>query len=137
MQLALRILALITGLVATVLAVIVNVLYSASHGILRLTGMSAVATHGWIGLGLIVLGLIGAFLVVVSPLPATILMIIAGIGLIFIVHWFAIFVSPLYFLGAALGALTFQQRAPAQQPSPPSPRQPASPEQPQSQAAPA
>jgi xanthine/uracil permease len=134
MHLALRILALISGLVATVLALVVNALYSASHGILRLAGMNSVATHGWIGLGLIVLGLIGAFLMVVSPLPATVLMIISGIGLIFIVHWFAIFVSPLYFLGAALGALTIQQPAPAQQPPP---QQPTSPEQPQSQAAPA
>jgi hypothetical protein len=109
-----RIFAFIVGTLAAVLGLVINVLYSASHDVLRLSGSSAATTtHGWIGLGLVIVGFLGAIAAIFWPWVGMVLMIVAGIGLCFVLHWFAIFVTPLFLVGAAMaytGQTQFERR---------------------------
>ncbi|MBF6589212.1 MAG: hypothetical protein IVW57_01620 [Ktedonobacterales bacterium] len=101
-----RVFALIIGVLAAILGMVINLLYSTTHNVLRLSGASNVATtHGWIGLGLVVLGFIGALLAVARPMAAAALMLIAGIGLFFVLRWFGIFVGPFFLVAAAMAFL--------------------------------
>ncbi|MBO0707662.1 MAG: hypothetical protein J2P44_04800 [Candidatus Dormibacteraeota bacterium] len=99
-----RILALILGLVGCAIAFIVDISYSTFH---RAVGMLGDAnldrTHGFIGFGLVLVGLVGSILALFSPIAAAILLLIAGIGLFFVVKGFAVF-SILFFVLAAVFA---------------------------------
>ncbi len=102
MRIVARILAFILGLVGCAIAVIVNISYSTFHHAVSMLGDSTLTrTHGFIGFGLIVVGAVGSFLALFMPVPAAILLLIAGIGLFFVVKGYAIF-SILFFVLAAI-----------------------------------
>lgn len=104
MRIVARILALILGLVGCAVAVAVNISYSSFHHAVNMLGDATLTrTHGFIGFGLIVVGAAGSFLALFLPVPAAILLLIAGIGLFFVVKGYAIF-SILFFVLAAIFA---------------------------------
>jgi hypothetical protein len=92
------------GLVGCAIAVIVDVSYSTFHDAARMLGDATLdRTHGFIGFGLVVVGVVGSILALFMPVPAAILLLIAGIGLFFVVKGYAIF-SILFFVLAAIFA---------------------------------
>jgi hypothetical protein len=95
--------ALILGLIGVVLAFIVNFAYSGVHRLIQLSGGTTMdQTHGFIGLLLILVGLVGSILALTAPEFAAILLLIAGVGFFFIVGWYAILASPFFILAAIL-----------------------------------
>lgn len=102
MRLALRIVAAIIGVVGAIVAFIVNILYSGVNDLMTVAGDPHRQTHGFIGLLLVLLGLVGAFVGIPAPVVGALLMAIAGVGFIFIVHWWALIASPLLLLAAVL-----------------------------------
>lgn len=101
----LRVFATILGLIAALLGLVINFLYSSTHDVLALSGHATATTHGWIGLVLLIIGIIGAFLAVPRAEVAAVLLLISCIGLFFVLHVFAIFVSPFLFIAAAMAWL--------------------------------
>ncbi len=106
-RLTFRTIALIIGLVGTVLAFIVNLLYSLFHVLGRVTGITNDPSHFWWGLLVCLIALIGSFLAPVVPLAAAVLLLGAAIWFFFIVGWWAIIAS-VFLIVAAI--LTFSNR---------------------------
>jgi hypothetical protein len=102
-----RSIALIIGLVGTVLAFIVNLLYSLFHVLGRVSGISADPSHFWWGLLCCLLALVGSFLAPIIPLAAAVLLLGTGIWFFFIVGWWAVIASPFLIVAAIL---TFSNR---------------------------
>lgn len=98
----LRIAVLILGVIGVFDAVVVNILVSAYHRVQDLLGGSGDPSHGIIGFGLCLVGLIGAFAVVRWPIASAVLLLIAGIGFFFVVHWWGLLASPQWLVAAAL-----------------------------------
>jgi hypothetical protein len=99
---ALRIVAAVIGVVGAIVAFIVNALYSGIHDVMKASGAFSGRTHGFIGLLLVVVGLVGAFAGIPWPIAGAVLMLIAGLGFIYVVHWWALVASPLFILAAVL-----------------------------------
>jgi hypothetical protein len=106
-RLTFRTIALIIGLVGTVLAFIVNLLYSLFHTLARVTGISNDVSHFWWGLLVVLLALVGSLLAPVVPLAAAVLLLGTGIAFFFIVGWWAVIASPFLIVAAIL---TFSNR---------------------------
>ena len=105
---AMRTIALIVGLVAAFVALVINILYSLLHLLARATGQPAAdGAHFLYGLLVVLLGAVGAFLAPVLPPLAAVLLVVAAVALFFVAGWWALIVSP-FFLVAAL--LTFSNR---------------------------
>ncbi len=106
MQIVYRIFVFILGVAGSAAALGINVFYSLSIRFQDLVGFHPDASHGWLGLGLAILGFIGACLVlfrVTIPLGAA-LLLIAGIGFFFVVNWWAFLASPQMLLAAFFAA---------------------------------
>ncbi len=103
----LRTIALIIGIVGTVIAFILNILYSLAHVLGRVAGISDDPSHFWWGLLCVLLALVGSFLAPILPLAAAVLLVGTGVWFFFIVGWWAVIASP--FLIVA-GLLTFSNR---------------------------
>jgi hypothetical protein len=102
-----RTIALIVGLVGTVLALIIDILYSLVHVLGRIAGITADSGHFFYGI-LVVLGaLAGSLLAPINATLAAVLLLAAGIGFFFVVGWWAIIASVFLFVAAAL---TFSNR---------------------------
>jgi len=97
-----RTFAMISGIVASVVAVIVDFLYSFFHVLGRVSGITNDPSHFWWGLFVTLIGFVGALLTFRSPMLAAVLMLIAGVAFFWIVGWWAIFASVFFFIGAAL-----------------------------------
>jgi hypothetical protein len=102
--------ALVFGLVGVVLGLIVNFVFSTVKDTEKLLGNNTVSSHGFIGLGAMIVGFIGAVLAPAKPAAAALLLLIAGAGFFYPVHLYALIASP-FLLIAAL--LAFVDRAPA------------------------
>ena len=100
-----RAVTLAIGLVGAILAFVVNTLYSLAHVLARLSGITADRSHFFIGTGLSIVAAIGAALVIASPEGGAVLMVLATIGLFFILGWWAII--PAVFLLSAAGLALF------------------------------
>lgn len=99
-----RILALILGLVGSIIAFLVDISYSTFHHMAGILGDAHLSrTHGFIGFGLVLVGVLASFLALFAPVPAAILLLVVGIALFFVVKGFAIF-SILFFVLAAVFA---------------------------------
>jgi hypothetical protein len=95
--------ALILGIIGVVLGFVVNFAYSGIHRLVHLAGGTTMdQTHGFIGLLLILVGLVGTMLTLVAPETAAILLLISGVGFFFIVGWYALLASPFLILAAIL-----------------------------------
>ncbi len=102
-----RTIALIVGLVGTVIAFIINILYSLVHVIGRVSGITNDNSHFWWGILVVIAALIGSFLAPVFAIGAAILLLASGIAFFWIVGWWAIIASVFLFVAAIL---TFSNR---------------------------
>jgi len=102
---AMRTLGMFFGIFASVIAVIVDSLYSFFHVLGRVSGITNDPSHFWWGLFVTLIGFVGALLSMGSPIAAAILMLVAGVALFWVVGWWAIFASLFFFIGAALAIL--------------------------------
>ncbi len=106
-----RTLGMISGIFASVVAVIIDALYSFFHVLGRVSGITDDPSHFWWGLLVALIGFVGSLLSFGSPLVAAILMLIAGVAFFWIVGWWAIFASLFFFIGAALAFLDSRRAA--------------------------
>lgn len=102
-----RSIALIIGIVGTILVLIVNILYSLVHVLGRVSGISNDPSHFWWGMLVFLLALIGSFLAPIIPIASAILLLGTGIWFFFIVGWWAVIAAPFLFVAAIL---TFSNR---------------------------
>lgn len=103
MRFALRIATFLVGIIGAIDGIIINAIVSSVHAAASLLGADVVQSHGWIGLLLCLLALVGAFVALRWPIAAGVLFVIAGVGFFFVVHWWALLASP-QILVAALTA---------------------------------
>ena len=102
-----RTIALIVGLIGTVLAFIVDILYSLVHVLGRVAGFTNDTSHFFWGLLVVLVALGGSFLAPVVPILSAIMLLAAGIGFFFVVGWWAVIASPFLIVAAVL---TFSNR---------------------------
>jgi len=110
MQLALRMVGMIVGFCAAVIMLIIDILYSLSHVLGRAAGITADASHFWVGLLFTIVGFVGALLAPFSWGASIVLMLIATIGFFFVVGWWAI-IPAVFFVIAML--LVYRDRGEA------------------------
>ncbi len=101
MQLALRIIGMITGFVAAVIMLITDVLYSVSHVLARVVGISADSTHFFWGLLITIIGFVGALLAPFSWGASVLLMLVATVAFFFVAGFWAI-IPAIFFVVAML-----------------------------------
>ena len=128
MWLLARIVALIFGLIGSAIGLGINIAYSAFHRAANTVGnvntyydANLNQTHGWIGLGLVAVGVVGSILALFQPLPAAVLLLIAGVGLFFVIKGFAIFSILFFVLGAVFAYLGYHHRPREHREAPPRP----------------
>ena len=102
LQLTVRTLALIIGLLGVVLAFIINLLYSSLHVLGRVAGITSDQTHFFWGLIVIFIGLVGSLFALFIPTVGAVLLLVAGIAFFFIAGWWALLASPFLLIAAAL-----------------------------------
>jgi len=102
MQLGLRSLGMIVGLVGTCIAFAVSLLYSVAHVLGRVANITSDTGHFWWGLLVAIVALVGSVLSLFSGIAGSVLLLIAGIAMFFVVGWWALFASPFLFLAAWL-----------------------------------
>lgn len=112
MQLGLRSLGMLVGVVGTCLAFAINLLYSAVHVLGLVANISDDGGHFFLGIIVTIVALAGSVLSLFSGVVGSILLLIAGIALFFAVGWWALFASPFLFLGAWLSFAGRRERAP-------------------------
>lgn len=106
MQIIYRLFVFLLGIAGAAAALGINVFYSSSTRFQSLVGFHPDASHGWLGLGCVVLAFIGACLLLFRlTIPAgVLLLLIAGIGFFFVVNWWAWLASPQMFMAAFFAA---------------------------------
>ena len=102
-----RTIALFVGLLGTVLALLINILYSLAHVLGRVSGITNDPSHFWWGILVVIVALIGSCLAPVFAIGAAVLLLASGIAFFFIVGWWAIIASIFLFIAAVL---TFSNR---------------------------
>lgn len=105
MRVALRVIALIIGVVGFVDGVIANFIVAAYRDVAHLIGVDVAQSHGIIGFIICVVGLVGAILVLRLPIVGAILLLVATIGFFVVVHWWGLLASPQFALAAVLAIL--------------------------------
>jgi hypothetical protein len=108
--------AIVVGVFGSLVALLVNFVFSASHDLAKAFGSDLPQSHGFLGLLLILVAFIGALMALPRPRTSAALLVIAGVGFFFIVKGFALFASPFFFISAAL-AFFDRTPAPAKQPA--------------------
>ena len=99
-NIASRALIVTLGIVGAVVGGIVAVLYSLLHVLGRIAGITNDSSHFFIAMALALVGLVGASKAIDSPGVGAALLAVAGIGLFFVVGWWALLSAP-FLLGAA------------------------------------
>ena len=102
-----RTVALVVGIVGTILALIINILYSLAHVLGRISGITQNSGHFFYGLLVVLVALGGSLLAPVNPILAGAMLAVAGIAFFFVVGWWAIIASIFLFVAALL---TFSNR---------------------------
>lgn len=105
MRIALRVIALIIGIIGFVDGVIANFIVAAYRDVAHLIGVTAAQSHGIIGFGICLVGLIGAVIALRLPIVGAVLLLIATIGFFAIVRWWGLLASPQFALAAVLAIL--------------------------------
>jgi hypothetical protein len=91
------------GIIGAADALAINTIYSTIKRIARAVGLSLDATHGFLGLGLAILGFLGACVMLKWPIVGGVMLLIAGIGFFFVVGWWALLASPQLLLAGFFG----------------------------------
>jgi hypothetical protein len=99
---SLRTIALIIGLVGTALALVVTLLYTLFHILRAIAGVTQDSAHFLGGLLVVLMGIAGSFMAPIFPIPAGLLLLLAGIGFFYVVGWWALIVSPFLLVAAVL-----------------------------------
>jgi hypothetical protein len=94
--------ALILGLIGTVLGLIVNFGYSLFTDTAKAFGATLPASHGVIGFFAMLVGFVGALSAPFKPAFSALLLLVAGAGLFYPIHLYALIASPFLLLGALL-----------------------------------
>lgn len=102
-----RTIALIVGIIGTVLALVINILYSLAHVLGRISGFTQNSGHFFYGLIVVIAALAGSLLAPINAILAAVLLVAAGIGFFFVVGWWAIIASIFLFVAALM---TFSNR---------------------------
>jgi hypothetical protein len=89
------------GVIGAVDGFILNLLVSLYHSVERLTGVDP-SSHGFIGFGMVVLALVGAVLALFWPQVGGVLLLLAGLGFIFVLHWWALLATPQLIIGGLI-----------------------------------
>jgi len=101
-QISMRLLAMITGLVGVIIAFVINILYSFFHALSRVVGIPTSQSHFFYGLLVVVIGLVGSLLAMFIPIAGAVLLVVSGIAFFFIAGWWALLASPFLLVAAAL-----------------------------------
>lgn len=101
-QLSLRTIALIVGFIGAILALIVNLLYTLFHVLGKVAGVTQDSAHFFYGLIVVLLGIAGSLLAPILPIPAGLLLAVAGVAFFYVVGWWAIIASPFLLVAAVL-----------------------------------
>lgn len=122
LRISARVLALILGVIGAICALIINIVYSTGRHVNNIVFNGDATSHGFIGLLLVLVGLVGAIVTPLLPIAGAVLMAIAGIGFFFIVGWWALLLaSPLLLIGAGIAFNARRETIPdnpTQQPPP-------------------
>ncbi|WIG58545.1 MAG: hypothetical protein OJF49_001291 [Ktedonobacterales bacterium] len=102
MRLGLRTLGMISGLVGTGIALILDILYSLAHVLGRVTNISNDTGHLWWGLLFVIVALVGSLAGLVNATVGALLLVIAAIAFFFVIGPWALLTSPFMLLGAVL-----------------------------------
>lgn len=102
MRISLRVIALFVGLFGSIVAFVVNMLYSLFHILGSISGITADQSHFFIGTGLAIVAFVGAVLVAGTPMVGAGLLMLATIGIFFIMGWLALLAAPFLVLAALL-----------------------------------
>lgn len=102
MQLAMRIIGMIVGIVAAVLMLIVDVLYSLTNTLGRIAGISADNTHFFWGLFVTIIGFVGALVAPFSWVASVTLMLVSTVAFFFVVGFWAIIPAIFYVIAMLL-----------------------------------
>ena len=102
MQFTMRTLAMLIGLFGTIIALVINILYSSFHVLGRVTGITANQSHFFFGLLVVLIGFIGSLAVLFTPIVGAVLLAVAGIAFFFIAGWWALLASPFLLIAAVL-----------------------------------
>lgn len=102
-----RTIALIVGLIGTVIVLIINILYSLFHVLGRIAGITGDSAHFFWGLLVVLIALGGSFLAPILPILAAIMLVGAAIGFFWVAGWWAIIAAPFLIVAAIL---TFSNR---------------------------
>lgn len=102
MRTVLRFAALIIGVIGALDGLVVNVLVSTYHTVARALGGIADPSHGVIGALLCLLAIVGAGVAVRTPLVGGIILLVAGFGLFFALHWWALLAAPQIIIAGVL-----------------------------------
>ncbi len=108
MRTAVRVAAFAVGLIGVIDALVINLIVSAFHAARTILGGTADPSHGFIGLVICLLGLVGAILVFRQQVIAGALLIVAGIAFFLVVHWWALLASPQLIVAGVLAILDRQ-----------------------------
>jgi hypothetical protein len=101
-QFSLRTIALIVGFVGAMLALAVTLLYTVFHILGRIAGVTQDSAHFFFGLLVVLMGVAGSLMAPIFPLPAGLLLVVAGVAFFYVVGWWALIVSPFLLVAAAL-----------------------------------
>jgi hypothetical protein len=107
-----RTIAMIVGLIGTLIALIIDILYSLVHVLGRVAGVTNDTSHFFWGLFVVLVALGGSFLAPILPILAAIMLLGAGIGFFFVVGWWAVIASPFLFVAAILTFINRPVRLP-------------------------
>jgi hypothetical protein len=102
MQLGLRTLGMIVGLVGTVIAFVIDLLYGVFHVLGLVANISNNTFHFWWGMLIVLVSLAASLLGLINGVAATVLLAACGVAFFFVVGWWALFASPFLFLAAVL-----------------------------------
>jgi hypothetical protein len=98
----LRVIAAIVGAIGAIILIIVNAIISTNHTIV---GNAVPASHGVIGLLAFVVGGVGVFTTLFKPQWGAALMLISGLGFIYVAGWGALFATPILAIAALIAYL--------------------------------
>lgn len=101
-----RTLAMVVGVVGALVALLVTITTVVAKHVGDIVNPASTGTsHGFIGFLCFIVGLIGALIAIPFPSAAALLMVIAGLAMIYVAGGWAIIGAPLLIIGAILAFL--------------------------------
>jgi len=102
MRTLLRVSAFIIGLIGVFDGLVMNIIVAIYRHVANALGSGVTPSHGFIGLIFCVVALVGAAVTLRMPLIGGLLLLIAGVGIAFVLLWWALLVTPQLIVAGAL-----------------------------------